>query len=202
MKKYKLKEKKHRTERVYKTAAKTLYQKGFNKTSIRDIAKATDMTSAGLYYYFKNKEDLLFQILNSHLDDMINGIEKINIENKNPLDVIKAYIHYQVITYCSDKYRTKLMLNDDSCLKGSFYKKVKNKQRCYLEFWRKALNRYLIQQGLDNRNIASDAHSLLGMIFWIYRWYDPRGKIDPETLALNIFKTFMFGISSKGKPII
>jgi len=47
-----------RKNRVYKVATKTLWQKGYNKTSVRDIAKATDMTTAGLYYYFKSKESI------------------------------------------------------------------------------------------------------------------------------------------------
>lgn len=199
MKAYKVKEKQKRVERVYTTAARTLYQKGYDKTSIRDIARATDMTTAGLYYYFKNKEELLFQILSSHMDDMISGIEKIQIEKKTPLDLIKEYILYQINSYCSDKYRTKLMLTDDDCLTGDLYKEVKNKQRQYLGYWRKALNSYFIQEGITNKNIAIDAHCLLGMIVWIYRWYDPKGEINPETLALKIFETFVFGLSSKEK---
>jgi AcrR family transcriptional regulator len=198
MKEYKLKEKERRKNRVYQVATKTLYQNGYDRTSIRDIAKATDMTTAGLYYYFKSKEDLLFQILNSHMDDMINGIEKIPVDDVSSIDLIKAYIQYQVGTYCNDKYRTKLILNDDDCLTGDWYNQIKDKQRQYLGYWRNALDRYLKDEGLDNGNIAIDAHCLVGMCAWIYRWYDPKGEIDPETLASRIFETFLFGVSKKG----
>jgi len=197
MKEYKLKEKERRKNRVYKVATKTLYQKGYDKTTIRDIAKATDMTTAGLYYYFKSKEELLFQILNGHMDDMIAGIEKIPVADASSLDLIKAYIQYQVNTYCTDKYRTKLILSDDDCLTGDWYHLIKDKQRQYLGYWRNALDRYFSDQGLDNRDIAIDAHCLVGMIAWIYRWYDPKGEVDPKRLAAKIFQTFIFGISNK-----
>lgn len=201
MKEYKRKEKERRRNRVYKVATKTLYQKGYDRTSIRDIAKATDMTTAGLYYYFKSKEELLFQILKGHMDDMINGIEKIPADSLKPLELIKAYIAYQIGTYCTDKYRTKLILNDDDCLTGDWYHLIKDKQRQYLEFWRTALDRYLQQENLDNKDVAIDAHCLVGMCAWIYRWYDPKGEVDPETLAFKIFETFIFGISNKGKHL-
>jgi len=84
MKDYKKKEKFRRKNRIYNVATKTLYLKGYDKTTIRDIAKATEMTTAGLYYYFKSKEELLFQILNEHMDDMINGIEKIPRDSIQP----------------------------------------------------------------------------------------------------------------------
>ncbi len=201
MKEYKIKEKERRKNRVYKVATKSLYQNGYDRTSIRDIAKATDMTTAGLYYYFKSKEELLYQILKGHMEDMISGIEKIQIDTLTPLELIKAYIRYQVGTYCTDKYRTKLILNDDDCLTGDWYKQIKDQQRSYLEYWRSALDRYLQQEDLDRKDIAIDAHCLVGMCAWIYRWYDPRGEVDPETLASKIFELFVFGISQKGKHI-
>ncbi len=142
MKDYKIKEKERRKNRIYQVATKTLWQKGYDKTSIRDIAKATDMTTAGLYYYFKSKEELLFQILKGHMEDMISGIEQIPVESTDPLKLIKIYIQYQIGTYCTDKYRTKLILSDDDCLTGKWYDLIKNQQRTYLDFWRRALENY------------------------------------------------------------
>lgn len=199
MREYKKKEKERRKNRIYKAATKTLWQKGYERTSIRDIAEATDMTTAGLYYYFKSKEELLFQILNGHMDDLIEGIEKIPVDTMAPLDLIKAYIQYQIRTNCTDRYRTKLILNDDDCLTGNWYNQIKAKQRKYLGYWRNALERYFRQKALENKEIAIAAHCLIGMCTWIYRWYDPKGAVNPDTLASIIFETFIFGISNKGK---
>jgi|JFJP01.1.fsa_nt_gi AcrR family transcriptional regulator len=199
MKNYKLKEQERRKKEIYKIATKTLWQKGYDKTTIRDIAKATEMTTAGLYYYFKSKEELLFQILDSHMDDMIAGIEKISCDGLDPMDIINKYIHYQVDTYCNDRFRTRLILSDDDCLTGEWYGQIKEKQRTYLLFWRKVIEAYCLKNELSTKNIAIDAHCLVGMCSWIYRWYDPKGEIRPETLALKICETFLFGLTSKGK---
>jgi len=199
MKDYKIIEKERRKNRVYEVATETLWQKGYDKTSIRDIAKAMDMTTAGLYYYFKSKEELLFQILKAHMDDMISGIEQIPVESVDPLELIKAYIQYQVHTFCTDKYRTKLILNDDDCLTGEWYEQIKNQQRQYLTFWRKALENYCCKEGLASDYMAIDAHCLVGMCAWVYRWYDPEGNVTPQILARKIFETFIFGLSQKGK---
>jgi AcrR family transcriptional regulator len=198
MKEYKIKEKEHRKNRVYSVATETLWQKGYDKTTIRDIARATDMTTAGLYYYFRSKEELLFQILDSHMDDLIAGITEIPTDT-DPLTVIRRYIRYQVGIYCGDRYRSKLILNDDACLAGEWYTIIKDKERQYLTFWRNAIRTYCEAEGLPTDNIAVDAHCLVGMCNWIYRWYDPKGEITPDALAQKLFEIFIFGLSSKGK---
>lgn len=197
MRNYKIKEQERRKKEIYKVATKTLWQKGYDKTTIRDIAKATDMTTAGLYYYFKSKEELLFQILDGHMDDILTKIGKISPAACSPLELIKQYIVHQVDIYCNDKYRSKLILNDDDCLTGEWHKQIKEKQRKYLLFWRTALENYCREKELSCNDIAIDAHCLVGMCNWIYRWYDPKGRVKPEDLSTKIFETFLFGLGNK-----
>ena len=49
-------------QQILKTSAKIFAEKGFHKTSVRDISRATRMSLAGLYYYFTTKEELLYLI--------------------------------------------------------------------------------------------------------------------------------------------
>ncbi len=199
MKNYKIKEQERRKKEIYKVATKTLWQKGYDKTTIRDIARATEMTTAGLYYYFRSKEELLFQILDGHMDDMLAGIRKIPLDAGHPRDIIRQYIQYQVDTYCNDKFRSKLILNDDDCLTGEWYDRIKEKQRTYLMIWRQALEAYCREQNLSTENSAIDAHCLVGMCNWVYRWYDPKGRIKPDELAWIIYRIFLFGLTNKEK---
>ena len=54
-----------RATEIYDKAAQIFYEKGFDATSMDDLAKAMQITKAGLYYYIESKEDLLFAIMNS-----------------------------------------------------------------------------------------------------------------------------------------
>ena len=82
---------------VYKTATKILCNLGYEKASIRNIAEAMGMTKAGLYYYFESKEELLYQILDSYMDDLLEGIQKTSGERiSDPLSFIHECIRFQV----------------------------------------------------------------------------------------------------------
>ena len=43
-------------------AAEVFADKGFDRASIRDVAAAAEMSLAGLYYYYRGKDEILFDI--------------------------------------------------------------------------------------------------------------------------------------------
>src|SRR6266849_7357824 len=53
---------------MYRTAAQMFRDRGFDATSVSDIARALGLTKAGLYHYFESKEALLFEIMSYGLD--------------------------------------------------------------------------------------------------------------------------------------
>ena len=58
-------------EKIVSVAVDLFYKKGYFATSISDIAKGCDIQKAGIYYYFKSKEDLLFCIMMETMDDLL-----------------------------------------------------------------------------------------------------------------------------------
>jgi len=59
-----------RLAEIYRTAAQIILRKGYDATSINDIANALGMTKAGLYHYINGKKELLFDIMNFGLDEL------------------------------------------------------------------------------------------------------------------------------------
>ena len=190
---YREKEKERRRAAVYGTATRILCELGYEKASIRNIAEAMGMTKAGLYYYFESKEELLYQILDSYMDDLLAGIRDIHDRISDPLSFIRECIRFQVTLYCQDKYRSKLIIHDENCLSGTYYEALKDKQRIYLSFWREGLENFCDQEGLKTDNLSVDVHFLVGMCNWIYQWYNEKGEVDPDALAERVFNNFFYG---------
>ena len=63
-----------RLAEVYRTAAQIILRKGYDATSVNDIANALGMTKAGLYHYINGKKELLFDIMNFGLDELCNEV--------------------------------------------------------------------------------------------------------------------------------
>jgi len=59
-----------RASHVYRIAAEIMCQKGYEGTSMNDIAEAAGLTKAGIYHYIRGKEDLLFEIMTYAMDNL------------------------------------------------------------------------------------------------------------------------------------
>lgn len=197
-KSYKEKEKERRRAAIYKTATKVLCNLGYEKASIRNIAEAMGMTKAGLYYYFESKDELLHQILDSYMNDLLEGIQEIRERVSDPLSFIQECIRFQVNLYHQDPYRSKLIIHDENCLSGRYFRALKEKQRTYLSYWKEGLDKYCKQNGIETPHLTVDVHFLVGMCNWIYQWYNTRGEIKPNVLAERIFNIFFHGFNNGG----
>src|ERR1700740_1100153 len=65
-----------RGSEVYRTAAAIILQKGYDATSVSDIARALGITKAGLYHYIHGKTQLLFDIMQYGLDELEREVAK------------------------------------------------------------------------------------------------------------------------------
>ncbi len=189
-------------EKILKVAARILSTKGYDKTSLQDIANSTKMTKAGLYYYFKSKEDLLYRILDRYMDGLLSGIQEIIQAVSEPLECLKECIKFQVNIYKNDPYTSKLILHDENCLTGTYFNKIKEKQREYLNYWKDALIRCCKARGIELDYPSVYAHLLVGICNWIYQWYNVKGAVKPDELAEKIFNLYFYGLLAmeKEKP--
>jgi len=185
-----------KTAKLLKVAAKIMSTKGYDKTSLDDIANGMGLTKAGLYYYVKSKEDLLYKILSNYMDRLIAGIKAINDSNLDPLDFLKEAIRFQVNIYKSDPYCSKLIIHDENCLSGSYFKSIKAKQIEYLTYWKNRLIQFAKQYSIELDYPSVYVHLLIGICNWIYQWYNVKGSVKPEDLADRIFKIFFHGFFS------
>ena len=69
---------------IYREAARIISEKGFDATSMGDIAETVDLTKGGLYYYIKGKKALLYAIMNFVLNLLEEEVIEIAAEEKNP----------------------------------------------------------------------------------------------------------------------
>ena len=182
--------------RIIDTAAKLFAKKGFENTTTRDICKATGMSHAMIYYYFDDKESLLYEILDEILSEGLRAIKKIDRSSKSLKEKLAAitdvYARYHVLKI--DKM--KVFVHEQKSLKPEHKKKVVEYQREYLDILVNILKGLKQENQIVNLDTKAAAFTFFGMVHWAYRWYDPKGKIKPKQLSQIINRIFTEGIYS------
>jgi AcrR family transcriptional regulator len=178
-------------EEILKKAVQLFLMKGYEKTSMRDLGKAVGIQAPGLYYYFKNKKQILQQIND---DSWQKFHEMILDEAKrvvNPEEKIKLYIRNMI------KYQfvlaEKTLIVDDS-IPMRHVKGRREEEREVFYFLRDTLCELAESKNLRNKiNSTLAAFTLFSMVARIYRWYKPDGRLNLEELTEQVTQLFLCG---------
>ena len=187
-----------RKEELLQKISDLFAKQGYEKTSIRDIAAHLGMTNAGLYYYFKNKQQMLIDIMNQGLDDALSRMRMELPQMKSAEERIGWIVRAQIAFYAKNKSQTKASIHEiGTTLEAKQAKVMGKKQQEYVRFVRQAVEQIIQEHPYITISTEVATYSLLGMLNWLVHWYDPEGKVSPDELASNITGIFLVGLKGK-----
>jgi len=179
---------------VLKTSAAIFAEKGYHSTSIRDIARATEMSLSGLYYYFKSKDELLFLIQDYCFSTVIEDCHKLLDGVEDPVHRLKLLIENHLHYFVHNMNEMKVLSHEANSIGGDLFKKVNSKKRQYVDLVMKLLEEIAREHRLQGIDVRVATFSLFGMMNWIYNWYNPRKDVNVTGLAQNITRIFLSGL--------
>jgi AcrR family transcriptional regulator len=168
--------------------------KGYEGASMRDIARATGMSLAGMYHYLGSKERLLYLIQKDSFSTILGRLRERLDGVSDPEQGIRAFILNHLEYFLDHQQAMKVLSHEDEALEGDYGREIAEIKREYYRICRELLNHYKKEKGLqfDSRTAVL---SLFGMINWIYTWYQPRQDGGADRLAREMGNIFFRGIS-------
>src|ERR1700691_966418 len=192
----------HRQE-ILRTAARLFQQRGYDATSMNDVAAALRLSKGGLYHHFQSKDEILFEIMNHAMeitqDLVIAPVRRIT----DPEERLRALIrlHIEVVLSPRDREIT-VMLHENHPLPPALRKRINSRKKDYIHFLENLMAEVQNQLHRDQAQPShhakgkvsprAAAFALLGMINWIYQWYKPEGELQAQNLIPQ-FTELIFG---------
>lgn len=175
-------------------ATNLFVEKGYDKTTTRDIARAAGINSSGLYYYFENKETILYRILIEIMNTNLEASKQIEQRDKGLKEKLAAIIDLHCQTYAFNPIKMDLIASAQKSLSPEHLAELKAKQREYTNITAKILDGMKEKNEIVDLNTKACAFALFGMVQWAHRWYKPDGEIKPEQLSQIFTQIFTRGI--------
>jgi len=176
---------------ILKSAAAAFRRRGYHGASVDEIASALNMTKGNLYYYFENKEEILFACHEYSLDKLLALMQDVQAEPISPEAKLRRLVLAFVHTILDDLHGTALTL-DPEALSPPLFKRVIAKRDQFDQGMRA-----IIQQGLDQGTFRPGdpkmiAFAMMGAVNWIAKWFDPAGAATSDQIG-DAFADYLVG---------
>jgi AcrR family transcriptional regulator len=167
---------------ILKSAAKAFRRLGYHGATVEQIAAALHMKKGNLYYYFRNKEAILFACHEYSLDLLLQLLDDVEQSNLYPDGKLRKLILGSVHMILDELHGTALFM-DLEALSPAHLKAVIARRD---QFDRGI--RCVVQAGIKDGTFAPGnakllSFAILGAINWIPRWFDPAGPSSSDEIA-------------------
>jgi len=169
-------------DRMLKAAAYCFNQKGYSGTSLKDVADILGLTDAALYYYVRNKEELVYQCYVRAAEVGREAMNRAISDADSGFDQVQLYLRYHIEYMVGDRGPIAIMSEIPS-LKPGHRDEV-------LEFSRSHSSRFeeLLKKGIEDGSIAPcdvrmTGNSIMGSINWIPKWFHGNEAVATRVLT-------------------
>ncbi|HTU98286.1 MAG TPA: TetR/AcrR family transcriptional regulator [Solirubrobacteraceae bacterium] len=168
-----------RQERVISQAAKVFAKRGYDQTTMQELAASMDLATGALYHYFSGKEELLTAICDQLMEPLLEQATEVLRAGQDPEAQLRALVRLWVCHVVEHRDHMLVFQQERHLLEsGERWRKVRAS--------RKAFER-LAAEALERARPRGDGHlallALLGMVNHTAQWYRPRGELTPEAIA-------------------
>ena len=184
-------------EFILRTSARIFAEKGYHPTTMRDISRATRVSLAGLYYYCKSKEELLFLIQDNCFGRVLARLEERLRETSDPVERLRVVVENHLSFFAANMAEMKVLSHEADALAGELHAKVSTKKQQYTRRVRGILAELQARDAAAAKiDLTVATYALFGMMNWIYNWYDPAGPLSVAGLVENVTRLFLRGFGN------
>ena len=180
---------------VFEVAAEVFHRKGYDNTSMSDVAEAAGLTKAGLYHHVSSKESLLFTVLDSGLDLTESYVMKPLDRIADPVERLKTMIDLHLRLVLEERnLEVTGLLHECKTLSPSDRTRVNRRKKEYVKMTTKLVADVIKKHHVKDIDPKLAAFALLGMLNWTYQWYKPTGSNTREQIVENFQQIFLQGL--------
>jgi TetR/AcrR family transcriptional regulator, cholesterol catabolism regulator len=179
---------------ILETAARLFCERGYDATSMQEVADACRLTKAGLYHHIQSKEQLLLAIMSYGMDMFEQRVLAEVKDIADPVERLRACMrrNIHVVTRDMSKEVT-IILHEHARLTGEGREYIDGRKKKYVGFLEATIAEAVREGKMRPIDPTVGAFALLGMVLWIYKWYRPDGRLQDEQIADQMVDLFCLG---------
>lgn len=176
----------NKKDEIIYAAGKLMRQKGFDATTMMDIANEVGMLKGSLYHHFSSKEEIFFSVIHKGINKLYSSGKTIFESDLTPPEKLKKLVEVHVLHLMNKNDAIAVFAHErnKSVLEHEQSKEYIKKRDSYENFLREILKTGVNKGYFPKEiNIKLTSLSILGMMNWSIQWYRPDGSFTAEEIA-------------------
>lgn len=193
----------NRKDDILRVATGLFKARGYHGTRMDDVAEAAKLNKATVYYYYKSKADILYEIYLKATGETLEIIAESD-KNLSAAEALRGHTERQLLLIARDLDQASVYFQESPFLhEWLSQERVEEIRRREKRFERGI--RDIVARGIKDGSFVGDdpaiiAAAYVGMTSWFYRWYDPKRRGKPEKIAAAFASIFLRGVLSPDAP--
>lgn len=189
-----------RRDHIVEKAAKLYAERGFLGASISDLAQACRMSKSLIYHYYPSKEDILFDVMHSHVKALLDATEGVTRKSLSGTETLSALTQSFMKHYVGAAARHKVLLNELDHLPKDRRAVIIGIQRRIIERVEEILIGIRPELAHHTSLIWPATMLYFGMINWTHTWMRAGGRAKPSVIGELAANIFLQGITKADIP--
>jgi len=184
-------------DQILDAAVAAFREKGYAGTSIQDISRQLHLTKGSLYYYFHDKEDILFACHERSLDHLLAVSDEVRRTHKDPEPALRELIakHAAIVV---EEFRGTALALEVGALTGPRLRRVVKRRDEYEGTLRSVIEEGIRAGAFRPVDAKLTAFAILGAVNWMARWYREGGGTRPEEIGRSFADLFVRALKPAG----
>jgi len=174
-----------RKQKIIDVAADLFQKKGYSSTTLDDVAKVLWISKAALYHYVSSKDELLSTIYTQAFNNIFMDTNKISSMDLPPDEKLRLILENHIKNIIIKSLPMfSVFFSEETQLPVKDYQKIREEKRKYNRIVEEIIGEGISKGIFKKVDAKLQAHAILGMCNWIYKWYKPNPKMHtPEQIA-------------------
>jgi AcrR family transcriptional regulator len=181
-------------DRMLKAAATCFNEKGYSGTSLKDVADHLGLTDAALYYYVRNKEELVYQCYLRAAELGEEAMDRGRAEGQSGFEQAFLYIRYHVEIMVGDRGPVAIMSEIPS-LKPAHRNEILKVSRRHSTGFEEILAAGIADRSVAECDVRMTGNAIMGAVNWIPKWFH-----GDEAMANKVVAEFPEILTSGLRP--
>ena len=181
-------------DQVLRTAADLFRERGYRATTLDDIVARLGMSKASLYTYFHAKEEMLAAISRQTIATFTRELSLVLRSDLAPEDKLRRVVRDHVRFVIANRSFLTVFFSEEANLPPRLARALAAQKDRY----DKGVESVVVE-GV-RRGVFRDVpprlvvFGLLGMLNWLYKWYNPRGRWGAEEISAGFLSLVEGGL--------